>query len=169
MNDIDWISGTCTLSATTSDADELHESLHLSVRRLRPWCAPCRRWIRIPAAFRSKSTAQWRTRANRGRRTEMERYNVYLLKGPLKYYCVHISHSQIDYFAWNFGRWVNQVIIWLGLLRPWNQQTMANFGHAVTGKFSEALRRLARRKTTYILLQWWTENIVSLNQIRIRT
>ena len=79
---------------------------------------------------------------------EGERHNVFLLKGPLWYFYFHISHAKST--TWlndkpeNVGSWVNQVIIWLGLLRPWNQQTMANFGYAVAEKFSEALRRLAR-------------------------
>ena len=54
--------------------EELYKSLHPSVLL---WCVPCRRWIRIPAAFRSKSTAQWWER--RGRR---ESYSVLPLLGP---------------------------------------------------------------------------------------
>ena len=152
-HDIDWISGTYTLSATISDANELYESLHLSVRQLRPCLMRPLSSLnshscRVPFKKHSAVTD------GRGRKGEAnvdgegERHNVFLLKGPLWYFYFHISHAKST--SWlnekpeNVGNWVNQVIIWLGLLRPWNQQTMANFGHAVAEKFSEALRRLAR-------------------------
>ena len=72
-HDIDWISGTCTLSATISDANELYESLHLSVRQLRPCLMRPLSSLnshscRVPFKKHSAVT-NGRTREKRGKRT----------------------------------------------------------------------------------------------------